>query len=175
MKLTFKLLGITTAILVCLEAVNVKASTPQINSDLPSVNLLAQIRRFPRQPLNNPGGFRVPILGRRSGIPVIAVTLDGQETFPMMVDTGASTTMITPEMARAIRFRPQGKESVRVASGQVLEVPVGRISSIQVGGATTNNVEVWVGNTPLLGQNFISQYNLVMAQDFIVFRPKLRR
>lgn len=174
MKLRFKLLGITTAILVCLEAVSVKASTPQIGSDLPNINLLAQIRRFPRQPLNNLGAFRVPILGRKGGIPIVAVTLDGQETFPMMVDTGASVTMITPEMARSIRFRPQGKERIKVASGEVLDVPTGRISSIQVGGATINNFEVLVGNMPLLGQNFISQYNLVVAQDFIVFRPKRR-
>lgn len=173
MKLTFKLLGMTTAIFVCLESVSVKASTPQI-SNVPSINLLAQMRRFPRQPLNNLSAFRVPILGRKGGIPIVAVTLDGQETFPMLLDTGASVTMITPEMAQSIRFRPQGKERVRVASGQVLEVPTGRISSIQVGGVTTNNFEVVVGNMPLLGQNFISQYNLVVAQDFIVFRPKLR-
>jgi len=175
MKLTFKSLSITTAILlICLEPSSVKAGIPEIKTDVPNLNLLAQMRR-PGQNLNSPGAFRVPILARKGGIPVIAVTLDGQETFPMMVDTGASTTMITPEMARAIRFRPQGKERVRVASGQVLEVPVGRISSIRVGAATTNNVEVWVGSMPLLGQNFISQYNLIMGQDFVVFRPKLRR
>jgi hypothetical protein len=63
---------------------------------------------------------------------------------------------------------------VRVASGEVVEMPRGTISSIQVGGAKTSEVTVLVGSLPLLGQNFISEYNLMMGQDFIVFRPKLR-
>lgn len=87
MKLTLKSLSITTAILlICLETNSVKASTPQLNTDLPSANLLAQMRR-PGQNLNNPGAFRVPIL---------------------------------------------------------------------------------------VGQNFLSEHNVMMGQNFIVFRPKLR-
>ncbi len=174
MKLTLKSLSITTAILlICLETNSVKASTLQLNTDLPSANLLAQMRR-PGQNLNNPGAFRVPILGRKSGIPIVAVTLDGQDTFPMLVDTGATYTTITPEMARAIGFKPQGKQKVRLASGEVMEMPRGTISSIQVGGSQTNNATILVGNVPLLGQNFLSEHNVMMGQNFIVFRPKLR-
>lgn len=175
MKFTFKWLGISTAtLLICLEAASVKASTPPTRTDVPNVNLLAQLRRFPGRPLNNQGAFRVPILGRKAGIPIVAVTLDGGQTFPMLVDTGASITTITPDMAKAISFRAQGKQRVRVASGEVVEMPRGTISSIQVGGAKTSDVTVLVGSLPLLGQNFISEYNLMMGQDFIVFRPKLR-
>jgi predicted aspartyl protease len=175
MKLAFKWLGITTAILVSLESISVKASTPQIKTDLPSANLLAQMRRIPGQYLNNSGVSRVPILARSGGTPIIAVTLDGRKTFPMLVDTGATYTMITPEMARAIGFQPQGKQKIRVASGEVLEVPKGTIDSIQVGEAQTNNATILVGSVPLLGQNFLSAHNVIMAQNFIVFRPKLRR
>jgi len=92
----------------------------------------------------------------------------------MLVDTGASIMTITPDMAKAISFRAQGTQRVRVASGEVVEMPRGTISSIQVGGAQTSDVTVLVGSLPLLGQNFISEYNLMMGQDFIVFRPKLR-
>jgi aspartyl protease family protein len=118
--------------------------------------------------------FRVPIRDRRGGIPVIDVTLNDQQTFPMLVDTGASITTITPQMARAIRFRAQGSERVRVGSGEVIEMPRGRISSLRAGEAESNNLTVLVGSTPLLGQNFFSDYNVTIAQDFIVFRRRVR-
>jgi aspartyl protease family protein len=92
----------------------------------------------------------------------------------MLVDTGASITTITPQMARAIRFRAQGSERVRVGSGEVIEMPRGRISSLRAGEAQSNNLTVLVGSTPLLGQNFFSDYNVTLAQDFIVFRRRLR-
>ena len=175
MKLTFKWLGITTAaLLICLEAVSVEARTQQsLKTDsVPNLELLAQ--RSPRQLLMNQRVFRVPIRDRRGGIPVIDVTLNDQQTFPMLVDTGASITTITPQMARAIRFRAQGSERVRVGSGEVIEMPRGRISSLRAGEAQSNNLTVLVGSTPLLGQNFFSDYNVTIAQDFIVFRRRVR-
>lgn len=164
MKLTFKWLGITTAaLLVCLEAVSVEARTQQsLKTDsVPNPELLAQ--KFPRQVLISQRVFRVPIRARRGGIPVIDVTLNDQQTFPMLVDTGASITTITPQMARAIGFRAQGSERVRVGSGEVIEMPRGRISSIRAGEAESNNLTVLVGSTPLLGQNFFSNYNVTLA------------
>ena len=177
MKRAFKWLGITTAtLLICLEAASVKAHTQQSlrANSVPNVELLAQIGQFPRRRLGNQRLFRVPIQGRSGGIPVIAVTLNGEHTFPMLVDTGASITTITPKMAQLIGLSPQGKERVRVANGQVVEVPTGKISSINVGDAQLNEFTVMVANVPLLGQNFFSEYNVTVGKDFIVFRPRLR-
>lgn len=53
---------------------------------------------------------------------------------------------------------------VRVASGEVVEMSTGTISSLQVGGALTSDVTVLVKGVPLLGKNFISEYNLMMGQ-----------
>lgn len=170
MKLMFRWLAVTTAALVvCLESTGVEARTPQTlnTNSVPSVDLLAQARRFPR-------AFRVPIRGRRGGIPIVEVTLNGEQTFPMLVDTGASITTITPEMARAIRFRRQGTVRVRVGSGEVVEMPRGSLSSINVGEAEGNDVTVLVGSVPLLGQNFFSDYNVTIAENFVVLRPKRR-
>ena len=181
MKYTFRWLGITTtAMLVCLEAASVEAHTQQSLSTNSVSNVeqlaqLAQLGRFPRQPaMMNQGGFRVPIRGRRGGIPVIDVTFNSEQTFQMLVDTGASITTITPDMAKAIGFKPQGKLKVRTSSGDVVEMPTGNISSIDVGGAESNNFTVLVGGLPLLGQNFFSKYNVMIGQDIIVFRQKLR-
>lgn len=177
MQHMYKCLGITTAaLLICLEAVSVDARTQQslrIDS-VPNLNQLAQSRRPFQRPLRNQDVIRVPILERRSGIPIIAVTLNGDRTFPMLVDTGASITIITPAMARAIDFRPQGKEKIRIANGDVIEMPRGQLSSINAGAAEGSDVTVLVGNAPLLGQNFFRDYNVTIAENFVVFRRKLR-
>ncbi|MFB8787443.1 MAG: retropepsin-like aspartic protease [Potamolinea sp.] len=174
MKNAFGWLGFTTsAALVCLQGASFAADTQQslnINS-MPNGELLAQQQRFPGR--NFGKGFRVPILDRAGGIPIVAVTLNG-EKFPMLLDTGASMTMITDKMARASGFRQQGTERVRVADGRVKEVKKGTISSIKVGDVEMNNFDVLVGEVPLLGQNFFGEYNVTIAQDFVVFRERVR-
>lgn len=175
MKNAFGWLGFTTAAaLVCIQGASVAADTQQslnLNS-MPNGELLAQQQRFPGR--NNFGkGFRVPILDRTGGIPIVAVTLNG-EKFPMLLDTGASMTMITEKMARASGFRQQGTERVRVADGRVKEVKKGNVSSIKVGEVEMNNFPVLIGEVPLLGQNFYGEYNVTIAQDFVVFRERVR-
>lgn len=174
MKNAFGWLGFTTAAaLVCIQGASVAADTQQslnLNS-IPNGELLAQQQRFPGR--NFGKGFRVPILDRTGGIPIVAVTLNG-EKFPMLLDTGASMTMITEKMARASGFRQQGTERVRVADGRVKEVKKGTISSIKVGDVEMNNLSVLIGEVPLLGQNFYGEYNVTIAQDFVVFRERVR-
>jgi predicted aspartyl protease len=178
MKSIFKWLGLTSASLcISLTAASIAAnSQPSPFSDSrPSVNLLTQYRRLPGR-----GGFggqqmiRVPIEERAGGIPVVAVTFNGNRRFPMLLDTGASITTITPEMARALRFRQEDTISVQVASGQTHKIPVGRVSSIEVGGYVIDNFEVAVAATPLLGQNFYSRFNMTIRENFVFFRPKRR-
>ena len=173
MKRTFGWLGITTAALaIYLGAPSLAANNQQsLRTDsVPTVDLLAQRGVYS----GSPRIIRVPIEGRTGGIPVIAVTLNGQKTFPMMVDTGASLTIITPQMARAIGFRQEGSEKIRVANGDIVDMPRGRISSIRVGDAEIRNFTVLVGSAPLLGQNFFSEYNVTVAQNFVVFRQRAR-
>ncbi len=177
MKRTFKWLGISAAtLLISLETVSVDAHTQQslkVNST-PNVELLAQLGQFPRRTLGERRMFRVPIQGRSGGIPIVAVTLNGERTFPMLVDTGASITTITPAMARAVGVRSQGKVRVTLAGGQTVEMPRGRVSSIHVGEAQLNDFTVLIGDVPLLGQNFFNEYNVTVGRDFIVFRQRLR-
>lgn len=177
MKRTFGWLGITTAALaIYLGAPSLAANNQQsLRTDsVPTVDLLAQNRRPGGGSSGTPRMIRVPIEGRTGGIPIIAVTLNGQRTFPMMVDTGASLTIITPQMARAIGFRQEGSEKIRVANGDIEDMPRGRISSIRVGDAEMRNFTVLVGSAPLLGQNFFSEYNVTVAQNFVVFRQRVR-
>ncbi len=173
MKRTFGWLGITTAALaIYLGAPSLAANNQQsLRTDsVPTVDLLAQRGVYS----GSPRIIRVPIEGRTGGIPVIAVTLNGQKTFPMMVDTGASLTIITPQMARAIGFRQEGAEKIRVANGDIVDMPRGRISSIRVGDAEIRNFTVLVGSAPLLGQNFFSEYTVAVGQNAVIFRQRGR-
>jgi aspartyl protease family protein len=173
MKRTFGWLGITTAALaIYLGAPSLAANNQQsLRTDsVPTVDLLAQRGVYS----GSPRIIRVPIEGRTGGIPVIAVTLNGQKTFPMMVDTGASLTIITPQMARAIGFRQEGSEKIRVANGDIVDMPRGRISSIRVGDAEIRNFTVLVGSAPLLGQNFFSEYTVAVGQNAVIFRQRAR-
>ena len=178
MKNIVQWLGLTSAsLLVSLTAASIAAhSQPSPFSDSrPSVNLLAQYRRFPRQGgLGGQQMIRVPIEDRAGGIPVVAVTFNGNQRFPMLLDTGASITTITPAMARALRFRQEDTISVQVASGQTHRIPVGRVPSIEVGGYVIDNFEVAVTESPLLGQNFYSRFNMTIRENFVFLRPKLR-
>ena len=178
MKNIFKWLSLTSASLfISLTAASIAASSqPSAFSDSrPSVNLLAQYRRLPGQ-----GGFggqqmiRVPIEDRASGIPVVAVTFNGNRRFPMLLDTGASITTITPEMARVLRFRQENTIKLTVANGQTVNVPVGRVPSIEVGGFVMDDFEVAVASVPLLGQNFHGRFNMTIRENFIFLRQKLR-
>jgi clan AA aspartic protease (TIGR02281 family) len=176
MKNAFGWLGLTTVtVLVSLQDISLAMDTQQslTSNSLPIPNdaLLAQQQRFPGR--NFGKGFRTPILDRSGGIPIIAVTLNG-EKFPMLMDTGASMTMITEKMARAAGFRQQGTERVRVADGRVKEVKKGTLSSIKVGDLERYNVPVLIGEVPLLGQNFYGDYNVTIAENFVVFRERGR-
>jgi aspartyl protease family protein len=135
MKNAFRSFGITTVILgITLAAPSVATDNqPSLSTDSvrPAFEL-AQVRRFPERLPQNQRVIRVPIQGRSGGVPIINVTFNGEYTFPMLVDTGASITTITSKMARAIGFRQEGKERATIANGQVIEFPIGRVRSIDV-------------------------------------------
>ena len=56
--------------------------------------------------------------------------------------------------------------------GDVIETPVGRVNSIKVGNATVNNANVFIGASPLLGQNFFGGYDVIIRKDVIEFHAQ---
>jgi hypothetical protein len=77
-------------------------------------------------------------------------------------------------MARAARFKQEDIVKIKVGSGDVIDMPRGRVSSLRVGKAELNDFTVVVGSTPLLGQNFFGDYNVTIGENFVVFRPRRR-
>jgi len=134
-------------------------------------------------PQSSPGGsglaggvYQAPIVRRAGGTPVISVTFNGNRQFDMILDTGASGTVITSQMAAALNVVQVGEASVDTASARNVTFPLGYVNSIEVGGAIAQDVLVAVAGPNLgiglLGQDFFSRYDVTVRQDVVEFRER---
>ena len=143
-------------------------------------NLYSQFRRGPSNPRTQPPAkpagnqkvFQAKIKRRDAGTPVIDVVFNGNKTFEMIVDTGASGTLITQRMASLLGVRPVRTVRAGIADGSVVEFPIGRVRSIRVGGAAIQNVEVAIAKQMqigLLGHDFFGNYDVKIKKDVVEF------
>lgn len=142
-------------------------------------NVYSQFRRGPSNrvqppasPSGNPKVFQAKIKRRAGGTPVIDVVFNGDKTFEMIVDTGASGTLITQRMATALGVRPVGIGRAGIADGSVVEFPIGVVRSIRVGGAAIQNVQVAIAKQMeigLLGHDFFGNYDVKIKKDVVEF------
>lgn len=113
---------------------------------------------------------------RSGGTPIINVTFNGNRTFEMIVDTGASGTVITREMASALGVSVVGKAKVNTASDKGVEVPLGYVNSIAIGGAVVKGVIVAIGNSALdvglLGHDFFEDYDVTIKRNVVEFKQR---
>ncbi|MBD2180209.1 retroviral-like aspartic protease family protein [Planktothrix sp. FACHB-1355] len=122
--------------------------------------------------------FRVPIKRREGGTVVVDVnffSLGLKQTHEMILDTGASGTVITPVMASALRVKPIGFAKANTASGQGVVFGVGCIDSMEVGGASVRNIPVAIGSAldiGLLGQDFFGGYDITIRNNVVEFRQR---
>ena len=128
---------------------------------------------------NAPSGtvFRLPIKRREFGTLVIDVTLTNaniKQTFEMILDTGASSTAITPEMAARLKVESFAVAKVNTAAGGAL-IGVGCLDAVQVSGAALKNVPIGIPpglSIGLLGQDFFSRYDMTIKDNFVEFRVR---
>ncbi|MGL5059652.1 MAG: retropepsin-like aspartic protease family protein, partial [Microcoleus sp.] len=119
--------------------------------------------------------FQARIKRRAGGTPVIDVVFNGNRTFEMIVDTGASGTLITQRMAVALGVRPMRTIKAGIADGSIVEFPIGRVQSIGVGGAQVRNVDVAIArqmDIGLLGHDFFGNYDVKIKKDVVEFYPR---
>lgn len=118
--------------------------------------------------------FQAPIKRRLGGTPVIDVTFNGGQTYEMILDTGASGTMITRRMASALRVVPVTTVKADTASAVGVEFPVGYVQSMSVDGAVANKVLVAIAGADqdigLLGHDFFGNYDVTVKRDVVVFQ-----
>ena len=113
--------------------------------------------------------YRARIKYHQSRIPVIDVMFNGSRQFDMMVDTGASGTMITPDMAQALGAKTIGTTTGMTPAGRI-EVAVVMLQSIRVGTRVIRNVPVTIGPVRLLGHDFFGSCDLTIKQETIEFQ-----
>lgn len=120
--------------------------------------------------------FSAPIVRRAGSTPVVQVTFNGNQSFDMILDTGASGTLITQQMADMLHVVPVGETSVDTASAQGVSLPLGYVQSIGVGGAVVNNVLVAVAgpelSVGLLGHDFFGHYDVTIRENDVEFRER---
>ncbi len=129
-----------------------------------------------RSESSQPHVFSVPIVRRAGSTPVVSVTFNGSQSFEMIVDTGASGTLITRTMANALRVVPVAQANVDTASQRNVTVPLGYVSSISVGGVTAQNVLVAVAGPELsiglLGHDFFGGYDVTIRENEVEFSER---
>lgn len=118
--------------------------------------------------------FTVPIKRRQGDtIPVVDVTFDGKKKYEMFLDTGASKTLITRQMAYDLKVKPVGMANVKTANG-VAGIYFGFVNSMQLGGNLVKDVLVGIGQPDLdiglLGHDFYDGYDITIKKDVVEFR-----
>ncbi|MGK7891507.1 MAG: TIGR02281 family clan AA aspartic protease [Leptolyngbyaceae cyanobacterium] len=120
--------------------------------------------------------YRAPIVRRSGGTPVIQVRFNNRYTVEMIVDTGASGTVITQRVAQALGVQPTGRTNVSTASAQNVSFLLGEVESIGVNGIQRDNAVVAIAgpelDTGLLGNDFFGQYDVTVRSDVVEFQER---
>lgn len=124
---------------------------------------------------NREGLFQVPIKYRAEGTAVIDVTFNEAQTYEMIVDTGASGTVITQKMATSLGVIPEGTTTADTPSAKGVEFSVGKVDSIEAGGLIVKNVQVSIApqlDLGLLGHDFFNNYDITIKKYVVEFRSR---
>lgn len=129
-----------------------------------------------KQPIVTPG--RVVIKRREHGVAVVDVLFNQRRTFEMLVDSGASLTIITRPMASALGITAaQVVDNItfNTANGQT-QLPIVYLNTITVGGLSTTQVPVAIAGPDmaigLLGQDFLQRYDVSLRSNLIEFHDR---
>lgn len=93
----------------------------------------------------------VPFLQTLQGTIVVDVRIDGQGPFPMLLDTGATHSAVSPGIAAIVSAEPRGDVIVRGIVGQERR-PVVRLNDVVFGPSVTDGVFATVTPRPELEQ-----------------------
>ena len=119
---------------------------------------------------------------KQQSVIIIQATINQQLTRPFAVDTGATYTVISPEIAEALHIRPNPKDpliTLQTANGRI-EVPLVNLKSVTVGGMETQNVTAAIHQVDdssnifgLLGLNFLNRFQMTVdsTNNQLIFKP----
>ena len=130
----------------------------------------------PTAAANTSGAYLIPVKTRRGGSPIVDVTFNGDKTYEMILDTGATGTLITQQMAEELNIIPFGEITATIADGSNVQLQVGMVGSMSAGGLTINQLEVSIAppekEIGLLGQDFFGTYDMTIKEDVVELRAR---
>ena len=105
-------------------------------------------------------------------LPVVAVYLNGDGPFDLLLDTGTNTTIVSPALAARLGLRPVDSITLITVAGES-DVPLTRLGKVEVGGRAASGVEAIVSGLEalseidprvcgVLGQNFLGRFNYTL-------------
>ena len=126
-------------------------------------------------PASPPAAVEVPIQVVENMV-LVAASVNGGPSALLVVDTGATSTMLTPRLLARLGIAVPAdapKHKVRVVGGQTLDVPFVKIARIKIGGATMIDQEIGVyeihPDAPilvgLLGGDFLNRYRVTLDRS----------
>jgi clan AA aspartic protease (TIGR02281 family) len=118
--------------------------------------------------------FSIPIAQKLGGIPVIEVSFNSQKVL-MLLDTGASRTLITKSIAQKLQLQSTGMATAKTANGTAT-FSTATIDKIKFGNGEMNDVMVAVGQNDLpyglLGHDVYDGYDITIKENSIEFRKR---
>ncbi len=114
----------------------------------------------------------VPIMVKQNRI-LVDVLLNDKYSATLLLDTGATHSLLTPEMADILGIRPSDdaeKITVYLLGRNKVKMPVVNLSAITIGDATVKNLSVGVfalgkarqQSDGILGEDFLSHYSVII-------------
>ncbi len=135
----------------------------QLPPRLPQAIALEPTRAAFIEPVSE--SVQVPITRRLHGTPVVQVTFNDVRTYEMILDTGASRTLITRQMANELGVVPTDKMIAATASASEVSFDIGQTDSISIGTVRLRDAKVSIGdfvNIGLLGNDFLKGYDVTI-------------
>jgi hypothetical protein len=119
--------------------------------------------------------FTIPIQRKLGGVPLIEVTFNDNHQVPMLLDTGASHTLLTATIATQLQLQPNGTAQSKTANGTAT-FQVASIDKIRFGAGEIKNVRVAIGQNDLpyglLGHDVYDGYDITIKESSIEFRKR---
>ena len=112
------------------------------------------------------GAIMVPVLPLGQSMMIVAATVNQRINANLLIDTGATSTVISRRLAGLLTLLPLGKAFVHTVGGPVA-VSLGRLESLKVGTAEVNKLQVLIHDfSPdpriegLLGMDFLGRFEV---------------
>ncbi len=120
----------------------------------------------------------IPIKRRTGGIygtPVVDVTFNGEHTYEMLFDTGASMTLINQDMADDLGLEATGERPFQTASSNLVFFAITTVENSTVGNLSRDNLDVAISpdlEIGLLGQDLYGTYDITIKYGTIELRKR---